>query len=292
VSAGWGTRAWFEAEFRAAGAAADPWGHEWRASQRVRHERLARLTVPWLAGGGRAVLDVGCAYGALTARLAELNPGGRVLGLDLSEQAVRVARRRLAGQAQFVVAALPDLPLAAGQMDLAVAAETLYYLPGAARVAAAAVLRQVLKPGGLLLFSTVLDDGTRYFTPASAQALLASACLAVQTVDFGHDAWYTRLETPWLTVERRLGRGLRVLEDEAEFAAWRAGRSGGAARLLSAVRRSPHLRGLTARGLRVGRALLCWVLGWRWPVMLLAFICQQGGWGRSEVVILARRREE
>jgi SAM-dependent methyltransferase len=291
VTAGqWGTRAWFEHEFRRAGEAADPWGHEWRGSQQVRYERLMRLIAPLLDGGRHTVLDVGCSFGALTQRLAGQNPRGLLVGLDLSEKAAGVASRRLgAGGAAFVVAALPDLPLAAERFDLAVAAETLYYLPESARAEAVASIWRLLRPSGCLVFSTVLDKGARYFTPASARALMEQCC-RVEQVEYGHDAWFAHWETPWLDLERRLSRGLRVLADDREFAAWQAEHAdtGGAGRL-DWIRRRPRMRGMALIALRASRAFVHWLLGWRCPVRALGWLARALGRGRSEVVIVGRK---
>src|SRR6266478_5276350 len=44
-------------------------------------------------GGGGSALDVACGSGKLTAELAKLARGGRVVGLDFSPQMLEVARR-------------------------------------------------------------------------------------------------------------------------------------------------------------------------------------------------------
>ena len=59
-------------------------------------ERAARL-VSWLADGltaGATLLDVGCGWGELSLRVAEAAPQAHVVGVDLDEQALEVARRR------------------------------------------------------------------------------------------------------------------------------------------------------------------------------------------------------
>lgn len=59
-------------------------------------ERAARL-VDWLAQGlpaGGTLLDVGCGWGELSLRVAAAAPRARVVGIDLLEQSLEVARRR------------------------------------------------------------------------------------------------------------------------------------------------------------------------------------------------------
>ena len=46
---------------------------------------------------GESVLDVGCGTGTITLRMAEaVGPSGRVLGVDISEQQMGLARQRVA----------------------------------------------------------------------------------------------------------------------------------------------------------------------------------------------------
>ena len=60
-------------------------------------EQRAAGFVDWLAGGltaGATLLDVGCGWGELTLRVAAAAPQARVVGVDLDEQSLEVARRR------------------------------------------------------------------------------------------------------------------------------------------------------------------------------------------------------
>src|SRR5262249_56236809 len=74
-------------------------GPRWAAASEFRERRnqegisllLARLRI----GGGERVLEIGCGTGALTLPLASaLGEGGRVVGVDISEPMLSVARRR------------------------------------------------------------------------------------------------------------------------------------------------------------------------------------------------------
>ena len=72
-------------------------------------------------------LEVGCAGGALTERLAEL--ASSIVALDVSTKAIDLAARRLprCDSVEFVVAEVPDY-WPAGQFDAVILSEVLYFL--------------------------------------------------------------------------------------------------------------------------------------------------------------------
>jgi SAM-dependent methyltransferase len=91
---------------------------------------IARLDAMEQALGGRsyaAALEVGCAEGDFTERLARL--AGKVTALDISPVAIARARKRLGGRAEIAEADIRDwLPPQGGGYDLIVLADVLYYL--------------------------------------------------------------------------------------------------------------------------------------------------------------------
>lgn len=97
------------------------------------------------------VLDVPCGQGNLTAAIARALPQGRVIGLDLSDTMLRLARTRLerAGlldRTLLVRADAQHLPLEDGSIDAVSACAGLHLFPEPDR--AIAEMRRVLKPGG------------------------------------------------------------------------------------------------------------------------------------------------
>lgn len=103
---------------------------------------------------GGTVVDLGCGSG-ITAELL-VQGGCRVVGIDLSESMIEVARRRVA-QAQFRVGSFVTAQLPAGCAAVTAIGEVFNYAfdpanGAAARAATLARIHAVLAPGGLLLF--------------------------------------------------------------------------------------------------------------------------------------------
>lgn len=97
---------------------------------------------------GRDVVDVGCGDG--TYALAAAAAGARVVGIDPSERALAVARRRAADARQVIdlrEGRAEALPLATASCDVVLAVTVLCFV-GDARAAVAEMAR-VLRPGGV-----------------------------------------------------------------------------------------------------------------------------------------------
>ena len=107
-----------------------------------------------LATDARA-LDVGCGSGWATRLLAEKAKRGRVVGIDISDEMVRVARQSSQRflNVEFQVASAESLPFADAQFTHAFSMESLYYYDDV--LAALQEIRRVLATGGL--FVTVVD---------------------------------------------------------------------------------------------------------------------------------------
>ena len=83
---------------------------------------------------GMDVLDVGCGTGAVTRILAERVSPGRVVGLDLSEERLSVARdlarEKGVSNVEYVKADVRDLDPKNNKFDLAYSRFLFQYLPG------------------------------------------------------------------------------------------------------------------------------------------------------------------
>ncbi|PAV26340.1 malonyl-CoA O-methyltransferase [Tamilnaduibacter salinus] len=106
-----------------------------------------------------AVTDLGCGTGWFTARLAEALPGARFTGVDLSPGMLAQARSSRRMDADWVVADAEQLPLADNSQDLVFSNLMIQWCDAPGRVLAEC--RRVLRPGGQLLVSTLLDGTLR-----------------------------------------------------------------------------------------------------------------------------------
>ena len=104
---------------------------------------------PWCRG--MDVLDLACGVGYGSAYLA--GSARRVVGADISEEAVAYARTRYpAPNVEYVVADAAALPFEAGSFDTVCSFETIEHLPD--RHGYLAEVVRVLRPGGTCIVST------------------------------------------------------------------------------------------------------------------------------------------
>lgn len=120
----------------------------------VHHRELAEWALSVLPDmDPKEMLDIGCGGGMLISLLGKLY-GGRIRGVDISEDAVAVAsevNRDLmdSGRCSVSLASVSDLPFGDGAFDLVTAFETYFFWPDLRNDVAEAV--RVLGPGGVLL---------------------------------------------------------------------------------------------------------------------------------------------
>ena len=101
---------------------------------------------------GKVILDAGCGTGYKSLVLAIANPGAKIVGIDLSEESVKLAAQRLqyhgVANAEFYALKIEELPTLGLQFDYINADEVLYLLPDP--VAGLQAMKSVLSPDGII----------------------------------------------------------------------------------------------------------------------------------------------
>ena len=122
-----------------------------RGHRPVGEQAIARMRV----SPDARVLDIGCGSGWASRLLADNASAGRVTGIDISDEMIRVARAQSQSypNVDFEVASAEQLPFADGEFTHAFSMESLYYYRNIPR--ALSEIHRVMKTGGL--FCAVVD---------------------------------------------------------------------------------------------------------------------------------------
>ncbi len=125
------------------------------AQERFRQQRDAILGIPQRANlpHNLDIADIGSGAGTLAMLWAEL--GHRVVGVDINEPLIELARKRAQEKQfdiRFEVGSATDLPLETGSVDVCFAPELLEHV--ADWRSCLAEFARVLRPGGILYVST------------------------------------------------------------------------------------------------------------------------------------------
>ncbi|HZV48958.1 MAG TPA: class I SAM-dependent methyltransferase [Candidatus Dormibacteraeota bacterium] len=144
----------------------------------------------------RRVLDFGCGIGMAIPHLLAAFPGCEVVGVDVSEESVKVARSRLRDDRARVT--LND-DLVADGFDLAYASGVFHHIESEHRLEAARYIFRALRPGGvfvlaehnpwnpvtrLLVRTCAFDEGVQLLRPKVARRLLEDAGFNIWCLDF------------------------------------------------------------------------------------------------------------
>jgi len=101
--------------------------------------------------GGEKILDVACGTGALEELIVKEHPSQSMTGVDMAENMLNVAKRKLAAcpSVSFFQSGATHLPFADDAFDLVVCANSFHYFddPGASLCE----MRRVLRKGGRLV---------------------------------------------------------------------------------------------------------------------------------------------
>jgi SAM-dependent methyltransferase len=107
-----------------------------------------------------ALLDAGCGTGGFLAWAAETGRFTRLGGIDISVEAIELAREAVPG-AELHAAPLDGIPFGDEEFDVVVSLDVLQHVPETLLDASLKELRRVLRPGGALLVRTNGDRQAR-----------------------------------------------------------------------------------------------------------------------------------
>ncbi len=101
---------------------------------------------------GRVILDAGCGTGYKSLELAVANPGATIIGIDLSEDSIAMARQRLdyhkITNVEFHALAIEHVSQLGQMFDYINCDDVLYLVPDP--VLALSTMKSVLKPDGII----------------------------------------------------------------------------------------------------------------------------------------------
>lgn len=124
--------------------------HWWQIGMR---KASAALLGSRLAGNGSSLLDAGCGSGGFIAWISESWTFDRLCGVDLSPEAIALARQ-LCPRAELHVAPLHELPFEDAEFDVVVTNDVLQHVDDELVAPSLQELHRVLRASGTLLVRT------------------------------------------------------------------------------------------------------------------------------------------
>lgn len=115
----------------------------------LQREKVLAMLKP---GAGEKTLDIGCGPGLTTLALADcVGQTGQVIGVDIAEPMLAIARRRCAGlpQVEFALSDICAMPYADASFDIALATQVYEYVETIDE--SLVELARVIRPGGRAL---------------------------------------------------------------------------------------------------------------------------------------------
>ncbi|PLX25719.1 MAG: SAM-dependent methyltransferase [Ignavibacteria bacterium] len=119
------------------------------------HARLHRWGLSHVSiASDVVILDIGCGGGKAVQNMGGIAAGGKVFGIDHSDDMVQLSRKTNAvlieaGRVEITRASVSSLPFPDDSFDLVTAFETFYFWPD--MIVDLKEVHRVLKPGGTLL---------------------------------------------------------------------------------------------------------------------------------------------
>ena len=145
-------------------------GKKYQTASSHQQEWGLRLIQELNLAGSEEILDLGCGDGRLTARLAELVPRGRVVGIDASAGMIAAARQHQAKASHlaFLLRDITELDFDS-EFDIVFSNATLHWVKNHQPLLGN--LYRTLKPGGVLRVNFAADGNCRTFFKVVREAM-------------------------------------------------------------------------------------------------------------------------
>jgi len=177
----------------------DRWGHRWRATQKLRYEETINFIKSKIdVYRTYDILDIGCSHGDFTKIIAETFVNSNIFASDIAEIAIKMAKKYV-GKGGYEVCELPDLPFKGKKFDIIFAIEVLYYLNEKDRYKSIESIYKKLKDGGYFIFSSVIDDGSRYFSENEAIKMI-ERYFEIIGIGYVHNRIANKFERIFMTI--------------------------------------------------------------------------------------------
>lgn len=155
------------------------------------------------------LLDAGCGTGGMMERLRQQNEKWKIVGLDMSAEAVQHTRER--GFDEVTTGSVSALPFADASFDCVLSLDVLYH-NDVDQEKALAELARVLAPGGFLVLNLpafpqlsgrhdAAVRGARRYTTSGVRTLLSKAGFKVETMYYWN-AWLFFPVLAWRFISR------------------------------------------------------------------------------------------
>jgi len=128
-------------------------------NQRRPWKGVVTTETPFPFERGNRILDIGCGNGKTS--LALIEHGCDVVGIDISEAAVRSCNELYGGKMKAICASASSIPLSCGDIDGAVLIHVLEHLDDDESQAAMNELQRILKPGAKIFVRVFHTDDMR-----------------------------------------------------------------------------------------------------------------------------------
>ncbi len=153
------------------------------------------------------VLDIGCGGGRTLERLSSIAKLGKVVGIDYSEDAVAVSRKRnqrliADRRIEVVHGSVSSMPFPDATFDFVSAVESYYFWPEIS--VDLAEVRRVMKPSGQLAIIAAMYRGSR-FDKRNARLIRAGGMRCFSVQQFEETLRDAGFPTVAVTVEPRKG---------------------------------------------------------------------------------------